>query len=301
MMESRMVEKANFKDTLYLIIAYTLVGAFALLCLYPFLIMISSSFATDLVLRQEGYSLVHSKWTFKAYELVLRGKEVQRAYTISILRTTIGTVGSLVVMSGLAYVLSIKRLRRRNFLAFYVYFAMVFSPSLIPWFIFTRNTLALRDNFAAIVLPMMVQAYWVMVMRNFFASIPSEILESAYVDGASDATILFRIVLPLSLPVMATVGLFMAIAYWNDWFLPMMLIDSAPIRPLPLLIIKILNNIKSIEDAVKLPGMSIPLASIPTEAVRMATAVVVIGPIVLLYPFVQRYFIKGLTLGSVKG
>jgi putative aldouronate transport system permease protein len=296
-----MIEKADWKDRLYIVSAYIVVGIFAFICLYPFLLMVTSSFATDLTLRMEGYTLWHSKWTLKAYELVVRGSEVQRAYMISILRTVIGTLGSLIVMAGISYTLSLKRLKGRNFLAFFVYFAMIFSPSIIPWFIFTRNILFLRDNFAAIILPMMVQAYWVMVMRNFFAGLPQEIMESAYVDGASDLTILFQIVLPLSLPVLATVGLFMAIGYWNDWYLPLMLIDTAPIRPLPLLIIKILNNIKSIEDAVKLPGMTIPLSSIPTEAVRMATAVVVIGPIILLYPFVQRYFIKGLTLGSVKG
>jgi putative aldouronate transport system permease protein len=229
--------------------------------------------------------------------------EVRRAYMISILRTVIGTAGSLIVMSGTAYVLSLKRLKGRNALAFYVYFAMVFSPSMIPWFVWVRNGLLLRENMAAIILPMMVQAYWIMVMRNFFASLPTEIMESATVDGASDLVILARIVLPLSLPVLATVGLFMAIGYWNDWFLPLMLIDRAPIRPrpLPLLIIKILNNLRSLEEAVKLPGVIIPLSSIPTEAVRNATAVIVIGPIILLYPFIQRYFIKGLTLGSVKG
>ena len=296
-----MIEKADWKDKIYIASAYVFVALFALMCLYPFLLMVTSSFVDDLTLRLEGYSLIHSKWTLKAYQLVFRGAEVQRAYLISILRTAIGSFGSLLVMAGLAYTMSLKRFKQRNKLAFFVYFAMIFTPSIIPWFIFTRNVLALRDNFAAIILPMMVQAYWVMVMRNFFAGLPQEILESAYVDGASDMTILFQIVLPLSLPVLATVGLFMAISYWNDWYLPLMLIDRAPIRPLPLLIIKILNNIKSIEDAVKLPGMSIPLSSIPTEAVRMATAVVVIGPIILLYPFVQRYFIKGLTLGSVKG
>jgi putative aldouronate transport system permease protein len=296
-----MVEKSNWSDRVYIFLSYLLVAGFALLCLLPFVIMVSSSFTDDLTLRLEGYTFWHSKWTLKAYQFVLRGMEVRRAYMISILRTVIGTAGSLLVMSGTAYVLSLKRLKGRNALAFYVYFAMVFSPSLIPWFVWVRNGLLLRENMGAIILPMMVQAYWIMVMRNFFASLPTEIMESAYVDGASDLVILTRIVLPLSLPVLATVGLFMAIGYWNDWFLPLMLIDRAPIRPLPLLIIKILNNLKSLEEAVKLPGVIIPLSSIPTEAVRNATAVIVIGPIILLYPFIQRYFIKGLTLGSVKG
>lgn len=296
-----MIEKANWTDRIYIFFSYFLVAAFSLICLLPFLIMLSSSFTDDLTLRIEGYSLWHSNFSLKAYQFVLRGTEVQRAYLTSIIRTAIGTVGSVLIMSGTAYALSLKRLKGRRFLTFYVYFTMVFSPSLIPWFIFVRNTLMLRESMAAIIVPMLVQAYWIMIMRNFFAAIPTEILESAYVDGASDLLILFRIVLPLSLPVLATSGLFSAIAYWNDWFLPMMLIDRAPIRPLPLLIIKILNNLASLQEAVKIPGVIIPMSSVPTDAVRMATAVVVIGPIILLYPFLQRYFIKGLTLGAVKG
>jgi putative aldouronate transport system permease protein len=296
-----MIEKANWTDRVYVFSSYAVLALFTLLCLVPFAIMVSSSFTDDITLRIEGYTLWHSKWILDAYKFVLRGTEVQRAYVTSILRTVIGTVGSVLVMAGTAYALSLKRLKGRNTLAFYVYFTMVFSPSLIPWFIFTRNVLMLRDNFGAIILPMMVQAYWIMVMRNFFSGIPSEILESAYMDGASDLIILFKIVLPLSLPAMATVSLFMAIGYWNDWFLPLMLIDTAPIRPLPLLIIKILNNLNSLAEAVKLPGVIIPLSSIPADAVRMATAVIVIGPIILLYPFVQPFFIKGLTIGAVKG
>jgi putative aldouronate transport system permease protein len=296
-----MVEKGNFLDRAYVVLSYLVVGVFALMCLYPFLIMLASSFTDDLTLRMEGYGLFHSKNTLKAYEFVLRGTEVQRAYVTSVVRTVLGSLGSVIVMSATAYALSVRHLKGRKILAFYVYFTMVFSPSLIPWFIFVRNSLMLRDNMAAIILPMMVSAYWIMVMRNFFSQLPSEIMESAYVDGASDMGILIQIVLPLSLPVLATSGLFMAIGYWNDWFLPLMLIDTAPIRPLPLLIIKILNNLKSIEEAVKIPGVIIPLSSVPTEAVRMATAVIVIGPIILLYPLLQRFFIKGLTLGAVKG
>ena len=296
-----MIEKADWKDRLYITFSYVFVAIFALMCLMPFLIMFASSFTDDLTLRLEGYALFHSKWTLKAYQFVLRGAEVQQAYITSVARTVLGTLGSLLVISGTAYALSLRRLKGRNILAFYVYFTMVFSPSLIPWFVFVRNSLALRDNMAAIILPMLVSAYWIMVMKNFFSSIPSEIVESAYVDGASDIVILFRIILPLSLPVLATGGLFMAIGYWNDWFLPLMLIDNAPIRPLPLLIIKILNNLSSLQEAVKIPGVIIPLSSVPTEAVRMATAMIVIGPIILLYPFLQRYFIKGLTLGAVKG
>ncbi len=148
---------------------------------------------------------------------------------------------------------------------------------------------------------MMVQPFWIFVLRNFFAALPSEILESAYMDGASDATILFRIVLPLSKPALATVGLFIAVAYWNDWFLALMLLDFAEFAPLSLIILKMINNLQSIQDAMKYPGVSINLGDIPTLGVRMATACITIGPIILAYPFVQRYFVKGLTMGAIKG
>ncbi|MDO8312462.1 MAG: carbohydrate ABC transporter permease, partial [Sideroxyarcus sp.] len=174
-------------------------------------------------------------------------------------------------------------------------------PGLIPWFITTRNLLGLHDNIWALILPMMVQPFWLFVLRNFFAALPSEILESAHIDGASDATVLFRIVLPLSKPALATVGLFIAVSYWNDWFLSLMLLDFAEFAPLSLIILKMVNNLQSIQDAMKYPGVNINLGDIPTLGVRMATACITIGPIILVYPFVQRYFVTGLTMGSIKG
>jgi putative aldouronate transport system permease protein len=178
---------------------------------------------------------------------------------------------------------------------------MIFVPGIVPWFLTCRNLLGLKDNIWALIVPMMVQPFWVFVLRNFFATIPSEILESAYIDGASDATILFQIVLPLSTPVLATVGLFMAVAYWNDWFLGVMLLDFVPWRPLSIIVLRMVNNAAAIQAAMKEPGVSPSIASLPTLAIQMATAVVTIGPIILVYPFVQRYFVKGLTLGAIKG
>jgi ABC-type glycerol-3-phosphate transport system permease component len=204
-------------------------------------------------------------------------------------------------MSGLAYVMSLKRLKSRNKLAFYVFFTMIFSAGIVPWFITTRNLLHLQDTLWALILPMMVQPFWIFVLRNFFASLPTEILESAYMDGATDATILFQIVLPLSTPALATVGLFMAVAYWNDWFLAVMLLDFAKFSPLSVIILKMVSNVQAIQAAMKQPGVSVNLAGLPTLGIRMATACITIGPIILVYPFVQRYFVKGLTLGAIKG
>lgn len=296
-----MIEKPTFSSRLFDIFNYALLSLFALFCLTPFWIMVAASFTDDMVLRQEGYLPWITKFSLVAYQWVLKGQEVRIGYMVTIFVTVVGTLCSLFVMSGLAYVMSLKRLKGRNKIAFYVFFIMVFTPGIVPWFITARNLLRLHDTIWALILPMMVQPFWVFVLRSFFAQLPTEIIESAYIDGASDATILFNIVLPLSTPVLATVGLFMAVAYWNDWFLGVMLLDFAKFRPLSVIILKMVSNLQAIQNAMKQPGVSINLAGLPTLGIQMATACITIGPIILVYPFVQRYFVKGLTLGSVKG
>ena len=296
-----MREGKSWGDRLFVSGAYLYLALFVVFCVFPFWIMIVASFTDDKILRTDGYLPWARIWSLEAYRWVLRGSEVQIGYLTTTFITTVGTFGSLMCMAGLAYVMSLKRLKWRNALAFYVFFTMIFLPGLIPWFIVTRNLYHLNDTVWALILPMMMQPFWIFVMRNFFAALPTEIMESAYLDGANDATILFRIVLPLSKPVLATVGLFMAVAYWNDWFLGVMLLDFAPFRPLSVIILRMVNNVQAIATAASFPGVSIKLDAIPTLSFRMATAVIIIGPIILAYPFVQRYFVQGLTMGAVKG
>ena len=296
-----MIEKKSVFDRVADIGIYGLLGLFALFCLMPFWIMIVASFTDDLVLRQDGYLPWARAWSLEGYRWVIKGGDVRTGYMVSVLVTVVGTFSSLFVMSGLGYVMALKRLKGRNKIAFYVFFTMIFTPSLIPWFITVRNLLGMYDNIWALILPMMVQPFWVFVLRNFFAALPNELLESAYMDGANDATILLKIVLPLSTPALATVGLFMAVAYWNDWFLGVMLLDFANFKPLSVIILKMISNIQAIQAAMKQPGVSINLAGMPSMSIRMATACITIGPIILAYPFVQRYFVRGLTMGAVKG
>jgi len=296
-----MKESNGLGDRVFAFSSYVYLIIFTLFCLFPFWIMIVASFTDDLVLRQDGYLPWAREWSLEAYRWVFKGGEIRTGYMVTLFVTFVGTICSLFVMSGLAYVMALKRLSWRNKVAFYVFFTMVFTPSLIPWFITCRNLLHLNDSIWALILPMMVQPFWVFVLRNFFASLPSEIIESAYMDGASDTVILFRIVLPLSTAALATVGLFTAVAYWNDWFLALMLLDFAEFKPLSLIILKMINNLQSMQAAMKYPGVTINLADMPTLSIRMATAAITIGPIILVYPFVQRYFIKGLTMGAIKG
>jgi putative aldouronate transport system permease protein len=296
-----MIERAGIGNKIFNFLNYSFLVLFSFFCLMPFWIMIVASFTDDFALRQNGYLPWISKFSVESYNWVMRGADIRTGYMVSIFVTVVGTMCSLLVMSGLAYVMSIKRLKSRNKIAFYVFFTMIFTAGIVPWFITVRNLLHLHDNIWALILPMMVQPFWVFVLRNFFATLPTEILESAYMDGASDSTILFQIVLPLSTPALATVGLFTAVAYWNDWFLAVMLLDFAEFSPLSVIILKMVSNVQAIQAAMKQPGVSVNLAGLPTLGIRMATACITIGPIILVYPFVQRYFVKGLTMGAIKG
>jgi putative aldouronate transport system permease protein len=297
-----MVEEKSIANRLFTVFNSVFLMGFALFCLIPFWIMIVASFTPDKELVTRGYWIWTSQVTTEAYQWVLNGKDIQVGYQVSIFMTVFGTFCSLIVMSGLAYVLSLKRFKGRKKLAFFVFFTMIFNGGLIPWFITVRNILGLHDNIWALILPLICSAFWVLVMRGFFEGLPQEIMESAYLDGASDAQILYSVILPLSKPVLATVGLFMAVTLWNDWFMGTMLLDFAPFRPLPVIILRMINNVRSVQVATQVPGASMaPLTEIPTYAIRMATAAITIGPIILIVPFVQKYFVRGLTLGSIKG
>jgi ABC-type glycerol-3-phosphate transport system permease component len=297
-----MLDKSNVGDALFRTLNHAFLTFFALFCLMPFWIMTVASFTDDYVLRKNGYLPWAEEWSTDAYQWVLKGQDIQVGYQVTIFVTVTGTLASLILMSGLAYVMSVRKFKKRNWLAFYVYFTMIFNAGLVPWFITMRNVLGLKDNLWALIVPPLISGFWVFVLRNFFESLPQEIIESAIVDGASYAQILYRIVLPLSKPALATVALFTAVTYWNDWFLGVMLLDFADFRPLAVIILRMLRNIRAILDALNQEGVaSVPIDSIPTHSVRMATAVITIGPILLVYPFVQQYFIKGLTMGAIKG
>ena len=292
--------REGFASRAFDAVNYTFLSVFALFCLFPFWILVVASFTDDIVLRMDGYLPWARKWSLDAYRWVFAGTEIQVGYRVTAFVTIVGTFLSLMIMSCLAYVMSVKRFKGRSKLAFYVYFTMIFSGGVIPWFI-TCRMLGLYDNIWALIVPSLVNPWWVFVLRNFFSSLPAEIMESARIDGASEARILYSIVLPLSLPAMATVGLFTAVAYWNDWWLGVILLDFAKFRPLAVIILRMLNSVQALQKAMEQPGAVVHLENLPTYAIRMATTVVTIGPIILVYPFVQRYFIKGLTIGAIKG
>lgn len=297
------MKSTGISDRLFVGLNYTIITVFTVLCFVPFYLLVVSSLADKQVLQLDGYTLWPRKFSIEAYQWVLRGKAVLKGYQVSAFVTLVGTFLSVTLMSGVAYALSAKKPKWRHQFSFYVYFTMIFSGGLIPWFI-TCRMLGLYDNIWALIVPMLMNPWWIFILRNYFNSLPGEIMESAIIDGASDWTILTRIILPLSTPVLATTALFVAVAYWNDWWHGVILLDFAEFRPLQVLILRIINSIRAIRAAMQMEGgqsLAISTSQIPDKSIRMATVVVTIGPVIFLYPFVQRYFIKGLTVGSIKG
>ena len=284
------------------LLIYIVTGVFALMCLIPFLLVLGGSFTDEQEIRSEGYKLIPKQFSLKAYQLLfLEPKFVINAYMVSVIVTIIGTAFGLMFSAMLAYPISLKRFRLRKALSLYVILTLLFNGGMVSWYIITVNFLRLKNNIFALIIPMLVNGFNVMLIRNYFETIPDEMHESAKIDGAGDIRTFFRIILPLSTPVLATVSLFIALGYWNDWWLGIMLIDNTELQPLQILLRSIVSNINFLKNSEEGARMIDPNRLIPAEGVKLATCIVTIGPIIFAYPFVQRYFVKGIMIGAVKG
>ncbi|WP_027094681.1 carbohydrate ABC transporter permease [Cohnella thermotolerans] len=280
--------------------AYVFLTLLSLLCLLPFLVIITGSLTPETEIIAEGFKLIPNRFSFDAYRAMFTNPiQIYRAYEVTILVTVVGTIAGLMLTSMAGYVLSRKDFKYRNGLSFYIYFTTLFSGGLIPWYILIVNYLNMKDSYLALVVPGLLSAWNLILMKNFMKSIPDSIVESAKIDGAGDFAIYLKLILPLSTPGLATIGLFMALAYWNDWFTANLFITTESKFPLQFLLYKILASASVLKTSIA--GNLSPDFKPPTETLKMATAVVVTGPIILLYPFLQRFFVKGLTVGAVKG
>ncbi len=299
------VTRSNIKikmsngEKLYSIIVYLIAGLFCVFCLYPFAIILGSSFETEANFAKYGFSIIPRDFTTQAYKVVLGDSQIYRAYGVTIFTTVFGTILSLVMTVLMAYPLSLKKLKYRNVITFFTYFTMLFSGGLVPTYLLISKTLNLTNSIWVLILPVAFSAWNMFLLRNFFAGIPKELSESAYIDGAGDFTVLWKIILPVSKPGLATIGLFYALSYWNQWFNAMLYIDNSKLYPLQYLLMKMLRNMDAMKEMARTVGMSV--GEVPANSLRMATTVVVIGPIVLLYPYAQKYFTSGLTVGAIKG
>ena len=296
--EGRWVKKSR-GEILFEIVVYAIAALFCIYCLFPFAIILGSSFETESNFAVYGFPIIPKDFTLQAYKMVLGDSQIFKAYGVTIFTTAVGTLFSMLLTISMAYPLSLKKIKFRNAITFFVYFTMLFGGGLVPTYLLISKTLNMKNNIFVLILPVAFSAWNMFLMRNFFAGIPHELSESAYVDGANDFQILRKIILPVSVPGIATLSLFYALGYWNQWFNAMLYIEDTNLFPLQYLLMRMLRNVDAMREMARTTGMSV--GDLPTNSLRMATTVVAIGPIVLLYPYVQKYFTSGLTVGAIKG
>lgn len=274
-----------------------------LLCVLPLLLVVIVSFSSEQSIFEHGYSFFPSEWSVEAYNFFFRlGDQLVRSYGITIFVTVVGTLFSLSITATFAYVLSRRDYAYNRLLTVLMLFIMLFNGGIVASYMVNTQLLGLRDNVWALIFPTSFNAFYVIVLRTFYRSIPAEIMEAARIDGASEFRTFFSIVLPLSKPGIATIGLFTMIAYWNDWFQGMMYIFDQKKYPVQTLLWSMQNSLEFMKSSSTNAMEYMEMArNAPTDSGRMALTVLVVVPILLAYPFFQKYFVKGLTVGGVKG
>jgi putative aldouronate transport system permease protein len=278
---------------------YAAISLFSLACLLPMLLTLMVSISDEDSIIKNGYSLFPEKFSLDGYRTIFVNSALLfKGYLVSFTVTVVGSVLALIITAMAAYPLSNPNVKYRNVLALYFFITIIFQIGLVPWYLMNTK-LGLTNNIFALIVPMlMFNAFNMFLIRNFMESLPSALRESAYIDGANDLRIAFQIYMPLCVPVLATVSLFYALNYWNDWFNAIMLVDNKDLYPMQYILFQLRSNIQMLD---MLPTGANSGYTLPAESVKMATVILTIGPIVFLYPYLQRYFVKGLVIGSVKG
>lgn len=270
----------------------------ALACLLPFILVLSSSFTEEASLLKNGFSIFPKKFSVEAYKFIFRSPhEVISAYKTTIFVTLFGTVVGTLIMAMLAYPMSRPDYKYRNVISFFVYFTMLFSGGMVAEYLIVANVLKLKDTVWALIMPMLLNAWNIMLLRMFLRSIPFSLIEEANLEGASEFRIFFSIVLPLSKVGIVTIALFTALNLWNDWYQSMLYIDHGDITSLQYMLYRIMNKVTLAQEY----GGSVAMKEkLPNENLRMALCVVAAGPMLVVFPFFQKYFSKGIVVGSVK-
>ena len=279
---------------------YGILTLISVLWIIPVLFIFSLSVTPETSLSEVGYRLIPKEITFDAYTYIIKNPaQILNSYKISIIVTVIGTVAGLMFTTGIAYAMSRKDFKLGKHITRFVMIAMLFHGGLIPTYIVVTQVLHLGNTLWVLILTMLVSPWNIFLMKSFLSSIPTELLEASFIDGATEYQTYFKVVLPLAKPGLATVGLLILFSYWNDWYQAMLYIDNMDLVPLQLLLYKIISNIQFVlQNSFYLASEG---GSFPTIAARMATCVIAIAPMLLAFPFFQKYLAKGLTLGSVKG
>jgi len=304
------IEKENILNDIpapVKVAAYLVTTALSLLCILPFLLTLSISLTDENALRENGYNLIPSKFGLQGYQYIFKNSDqIFRSYGITILVTVAGTLLGLFLMSTYAYVISRKYFPWKKQATFFAFIPMVFSSGMLPSYIVNTTVLRLRDTIFALILPACMSGMYVLILRTYMSSsIPDSVVESAKIDGANEFTCYREIVLPMALPAITTIALFLSVSYWNNWMLGFLyVISNKGIIPIQLLLKRIENEIQFLANNVGMLSASETAAikeAIPGETVRMCLVVIVAVPIMIAYPFFQKFFVKGITVGAVKG
>ncbi len=284
------------------IILYSVYVLIAAACIYPLLVVLGVSFTNESSISEYGFNVIPKMFSLDSYRYIIASKStILRAYGVTIFVTVIGTVISTLVVALYAYPLSRKDFKYRKIFTFIAFFTMLFSGGTVAGYMVTTGVLHLKNSIWVLILPYVMNAWHVIVMRSFYTmSIPSAIIEAAQIDGANEYQIYFRIIMQLSLPGLATIALFSTLTYWNDWWLPLLYITDSKKYNLQYLLQSMISNIQNLTENSAQMGSANLLANVPKEGARMALCIIATAPILFVYPFFQKYFIQGLTVGSVK-
>ncbi len=278
-------------------------GVVTVITLFPVLLLIMGSVTDENVLITYGYRLIPKKFSLEAYSyLINKASSVGRAYLVTIGTTVVGTVVSLILTTSIAYPMSRSSFRYKNALSFFVYFTMLFNGGIVPAYIMWTTYFGVKNTYVALVIPnLLMNAFNVLLVRNFYKnSIPEALYESAELDGATELQIFIKLTIPLSVPVISTIALFTALAYWNSWTNAMYYVTDPKYYGIQNLLMRIMKNIEYLRNSTD-SVTDEQVITLPGQSIRMALAFVGILPIVVIYPFLQKYFVKGVIVGAVKG
>lgn len=280
---------------------YVLLAIISIACIFPLVFAVIGSFTPEAEVAVNGFSLFPATLSTETYQYVFRsqGSKLLNAYKVSILTTVCGSVLSVFITVSYAYAISVKNFRFGNTLAFFSYFTMLFNGGMLAWYLVCTKYLGLKDNMLAMILPYSMNVFNMYLMRNSFKGMPYELVESAKIDGANHFKILAQIMLPLSKAGIVTITLFYALQYWNDFYLPLMLINDEKYYSIQYILYKMMSNIQYLAAN---PSSSVASHIVlPAQTIKMAITCIAIGPIILIYPFIQKHFAKGITVGALKG
>jgi putative aldouronate transport system permease protein len=278
------------------ILIYLVFISFSLITLIPFILAIMISISDERSITLHGYRFIPEMYSLAAYKVVFQDNIVVNAYKITLIVTFLGTFIAIMFSSLLGYMMSVQKVKYRNVIAFFIFIPIIFSAGLVPWYIVVTNILHLKNTIWALILPIAINPFNIFLLRNYYKSISPALSESAEIDGAGPWYIFYKIITPLSMPIMATVGLFASLSYWNDFTMSLWLIDDRKLFSIQFLLYRINSMIAYMSQ-----HSNIAAVQMPSETIVFAMFLITIGPIILVYPYVQKYFVKGIMIGSIKG